>query len=171
MNSYTVEFQYYKTTVEASDTDMAFMVAAVCADEVIDVEDRGELFSITLHADSGDHVFMSHAGMQILQRPADKEVTELPTSRLPSRRQAGLTLSYDNGDLYVTSFSYSASLMCASHEGELEYNGYNMNRFPLALNERQQAVVDTWMEREAEYYEKNGWATWSEVNENRTRRN
>jgi hypothetical protein len=157
MNSYTVEFKYHKWTVEASDTDHAVMIAAVCADEIVDVEDRGELYTVTLHRDNGDDLVTFSA-----EKLAD--LMEIPV-KLPSRRQAGLTLSYDSGDLFVTSFAYSASLSCASNEGELQYCGDGLEREPKILNARQQEVVDNWAEREADYYATNGWATWSEVNE------
>ena len=82
--------------------------------------------------------------------------------KLPSRRQGGLTLSYDSGDLFVTFFGYNASLMAASNEGFLQPN--NVMRDDYELNTRQQQIVDEWMDRYDDYFEANGWATWEEAN-------
>jgi hypothetical protein len=69
---------------------------------------------------------------------------------LPPRRAAGITLSHDDGDLYVTFFGYSSSLLAAANEGEL-LSSHRIEREPYQLTPRQQAVVDTWMDREADY--------------------
>ena len=142
MNFYTVTFRYNEQQVNATDSDMAVIKAAEQAAEILTVADRGELVSITLHTDTGDTVY------------------EAATTPLPSRRQAGLSLSYVDGDLFVTSFGYASSLMAASNEGELMHERHE----PKILSDKRQRIVDEWMDRYDDYFEANGWQTWSEVN-------
>lgn len=83
-------------------------------------------------------------------------------TKLPPRRRGGMTLSYCDGDLFVTFFGYSASLACASNEGELHptrsgrYDEYQ-------LTACQQKIVNEWDAYQNEYFEVNGWATWADL--------
>jgi len=81
--------------------------------------------------------------------------------QLPSRRQKGLKLSYDSGDLFVSFFGYSASLSCAYNEEVLHHN----YREELELKPHQMKIINEWMDHFDDYFEQNGWKTWSEVNE------
>ena len=81
-----------------------------------------------------------------------------PAADLAPRRAAGVTLSYEGGHLYVTSFGYSASLTCAANEGELSDANGNIR----TLSAQQQRVVDQWDDLQDAYYEANGWAYPSE---------
>lgn len=82
--------------------------------------------------------------------------------KLPPRRAAGLSLTYEGGDLYVTSFGYSASLLCASDLGVLHHDRTGVEK---NLGPKQQAVVSEWMDHYDDYFEANGWKTWADINE------
>ncbi len=83
--------------------------------------------------------------------------------KLPKRRQKGLILTYDSGDLFVTRLGYTASLLCASNEGILEYK--NGSREAYELNDAEQKIVDEWMDHFDDYFEQNGWKTWEEYHD------
>lgn len=155
---YTVEFRYVEIKVHASDTDMAVIKAEeIC---MLPVEDRGELMSIEIDGQK----FYSHAGHVEMGAFAPEETPALAKPKLPSRRAAGLTLSYDDGDLYVNSFGYSASITCASNVGELMWHGRGCREEKM-LSDKQMAIVHEWDMLQDEYYEANGWKTWGELND------
>ncbi len=163
MNSYTVTYRHAHEYVDASDTDMAAIKAAEIIAQNYTEEQRGELLSITLHAQTGDLIFYTHAGEQEVPTVSEAKPSAPAPAKLPSRRQGGLTLSYSDGDLTVCSFGYSASLAAAWHEGELSHDkGRHEEK---QLSAKQMKIVDEWMNCEGDYYEQNGWATWSEINE------
>jgi len=72
------------------------------------------------------------------------------TTALPPRQAHGVSLQSLAGDLFVTSFGYSASLLCAANEGELHWDGRAM-REPKQLSPKQQRVVDEWMDHYDDY--------------------
>lgn len=164
MNGYTVHFKYAKEHVEASDSDMAVWKAAEIIAQDLTEEERGELVAVELHGKNGLSDFY-YAMTDMSSDEVDAVVTRKETrpkkAKLPSRRQHGLCLTYEDGDLFVVSFGYSASLSCAYHEELLEYNGA-WGREPKQLNAKQNEVVAQWMNHEADYYEQNGWKTWDE---------
>ncbi len=168
MSQYTVEFEYTSQLVDASDTDMAHFKAIEASE--VSAEDRGELLSITVHDDenpANDQKYLTAKGQQdpfaTGKRMTAGEKPEAPKpAKLPSRRQGGLTLSYQDGDLFVTSFGYSASLAAAFHEEELNHDAGRHE--PKQLGHEQMQVVCEWLDREADFFEQNGWKTWGEIN-------
>jgi len=84
--------------------------------------------------------------------------------KLPPRQARGLSLVYDDGDLFVSSFGYSASLSCASFEGELSWDGSSC-RDEKQLSLAQQSIVNEWADLEDEYLAQNGWKTWAEIHD------
>ncbi len=164
MTSYTVEFEYTSQLIEASDTDMAHFKSIEASG--LSAEDRGELLSITVHHEAGDDKYLTAKGQQdpfaTGKRMTAGEKPEAPKPvKLPSRRQGGLTLSYQDGDLFVTSFGYSASLACAFHEEELQHD--KGRHEPKQLSAKQMRIVSEWMDCEGDYYDRNGWKTFGEI--------
>jgi len=166
MNAYTIHFKFAHEHVEATDTDMAVMKAAEIIAQDMTEEDRGELVAIELHGKNGMSNFF-YTGADLTSDKVEEIVTRKEArpapKKLPSRRQRGLCLSYSHGDLFVSRLGYSSSLSCAYHEEVLHHDrGY---RDDVELGRADMKVIEEWMNHEADYYETNGWATWSEVNE------
>lgn len=159
MNFYRVVFSNATVLIAATDSDMACINAAKQND------DAGDLLALAL-IDEETGLAQELVSNTTIDFGKDEEVLEFirkeKLKRLPKRRQGGLTLSYAEGDLFVSSFGYSASLCCAWHECELEHN--NDRHEPKQLSEKQRKIVDEWMRHEDDYYVLNGWKTWDEVN-------
>ncbi len=186
MNKYYVTFEHgISFLVDATDSDMAVVSLLkewpglrgqeVTSLVILSDDGKGD---VQLKVDAaGREVAMPELpGDFVAQREAsvarvDALVTKAQTAtkpsknKLPSRRQGGMTLSYCEGDLFVTFFGYSASLAVAANEGQLHPT--SMNRYDeYELTSRQQQIVDEWDRYQNEYYEANGWATWAELHNN-----
>lgn len=159
MNFYRVVFTNATVLIAATDSDMA------CINAAKKVKDAGDLQALAL-LDEETGLAQELVTGTTIDLGKDKKVLEFirkeKLKRLPKRRQKGLTLSYDSGDLFVTFFGYSSSLSCASNEGVLHPISSYKDEY--VLKPHQQKIVDEWDRHFDDYYELNGWATWEEVN-------
>lgn len=164
MNFYRIVFTNMEVLVAATDTDMAVMKAQK------ENPVAGDLMALALldkRTGLAENLMLNGEMPKYLE--ADKKVLEFIRKErlkaLPKRRQAGMTLSYCDGDLFVTFFGYSASLAVAANEGELHPT--SMNRYEeYQLTPKQQRIVNEWERFQDEYYELNGWATWADLYDN-----
>lgn len=185
MNRYYVTFEYgLSFLVEATDSDMAVinLRKEYGTSEVgMTGLDKQEVTSLVILSDDGKgdvQLKVDALGREIAmpELPEDfvaerdarvariNKLAEKPR-KLPSRRQKGMTLSYCDGDLFVTFFGYSASLAVAANEGELHPTASHRYE-EYQLTPAQQRIVDEWERVQNDYYEANGWKTWADLYDN-----
>lgn len=163
MNFYRVVFTNMEVLVAATDTDMAVIKAQK------ENPKAGDLMALALideRTGVAENLMLNGELPKWLE--ADKKVLEFirkeKLKALPKRRRGGMTLSYCDGDLFVTFFGYSASLAVAANEGLLHSTGYNCDEYE--LKPHQQRIVDEWERFQNEYFELNGWPTWADLFDN-----